>query len=90
MPEIGEIKKGREIGSKQQSEQFIWQACIDCGKQRWLQLHTTKRWNYTGRCHHCNGVNAPRNNTGKYGEASRRWRGGRSKTGGYILVKLTP
>ncbi len=38
MPEIGEIKKGRLLGKRNISTDFIYQACIDCGKLRWVVL----------------------------------------------------
>ena len=40
MPEIGEIKKGSEIGHKGSGgyRQYIWQACVDCSKEHWVLL----------------------------------------------------
>jgi len=38
MLEIGEIRKGREIG-KQSSHNFIWAACLGCSKERWVELN---------------------------------------------------
>jgi len=38
MPEIGEIRAGKEIGYKVATK-CIFQACEDCGKQRWVQIH---------------------------------------------------
>ena len=35
MPEIGEIKKAEDLGYKD-SHDFIWHACVDCGKERWV------------------------------------------------------
>jgi len=37
MPQIGEIKKSREIGYND-SHKHIWQACSVCGKCRWVYL----------------------------------------------------
>ena len=33
--EIGEIRKAREIGEIG-TNKYIWQACADCGKERWV------------------------------------------------------
>jgi len=40
--EIGELKRGREIGYKSRNQLFIWQACEICGKQRWVLLKKGK------------------------------------------------
>lgn len=37
MAELGEIRKGTEIGYKTW-KRYIWHACILCGKERWVQL----------------------------------------------------
>ena len=37
MPQIGEIRQGREIGYKNDGKN-IWQACELCGKERWVPL----------------------------------------------------
>ena len=39
MPQIGEVKKAREIGYKSKRCSYIWSACVDCGKERWIQLY---------------------------------------------------
>ena len=38
LPELGEIRKSKEIGYKAESHNFIWQACQVCGKRRWVPL----------------------------------------------------
>lgn len=78
MPQVGEIRKGREIGKKPYSS-FLWSACSDCGKQRWVRIEGRKL--ITKRCKSC----------GQRGDRSFRWKGGRVKDGqGYILIKLQP
>ncbi len=37
MPQTGDIKLGVEIGNTQWCK-FIWSACIDCGKERWVKV----------------------------------------------------
>lgn len=37
MPEIGEIKSSLELGHKEWGgHKHIWQACMDCGKEKWF------------------------------------------------------
>ena len=77
MPELGEITSRKE-------HRFIWHACIDCGKQRWVQF--TKNQIVSLRCPHCNNKR-----TAKRGSDNHWWKGGRSKTGlGYVTIQLTP
>ncbi len=80
MPQIGEKRRGREIGIKS-SNAFIWQACSDCGKERWVRITRGKPRNYS--CHACNGR--------RCGEKNSYWKGGRYKDiQGYPLIKLSP
>lgn len=37
MPKIGEIQQGPSLGYKTLNK-FIWVACVDCGKERWVML----------------------------------------------------
>ena len=48
MPEIGEIRKGKEIGYKANRgyARYIWQACKDCGKERWVKIAKSVPINY--------------------------------------------
>lgn len=50
IPEIGEIKRGTEIGRTSRNL-FIWQACSGCGKVRWVQFIKGKP--RTLQCHIC-------------------------------------
>lgn len=38
MPDLGEVKKGSELGYKRNRKRYIWHACISCGKKRWVML----------------------------------------------------
>jgi len=85
MPEIGEIRKGTEIGFKSQSK-YIWNRCIDCGKERWVQ--TSKKGTRWLRCFSC-AMKAP--SFHRIGEDNPNWKGGRKRDAhGYIVVKLQP
>ena len=78
MPEIGEVKRGSELGYKSIYNKYIYQPCIDCGKGRWVvawRVGTDKR------CNRC----------ARLGANNSCWRGGRITTyDGYIEVKLQP
>lgn len=42
MPELGEIKRGRDLGYTGESHKYIWYACPDCGEERWKALRGGK------------------------------------------------
>ena len=37
-PELNEIRRGDELGHRRKYDKYIWRACIECGKERWVQL----------------------------------------------------
>jgi len=89
MPELGEIKKGFEIGQGVKDwrvgsyglQNYIWAACENCGKERWTRYIIKKAGPADRLCQHCS----------ISGETSSVWKGGRTKTAeGYILIKVTP
>lgn len=89
MPEIGEIKKGTEIGKSQSRNysKYIWQTCIDCGKQRWVQI---EQWEH-GAAKRCRLCSLSRIRKSHVGQNNPAWKGGRFKgSRSYILVKLAP
>jgi len=75
MPQIGELKYGKDIGYKSLAARYIWAACEDCSKERWTQ--------YVGKkpdkayCQSCAARKSHR-------------KGGRINKDGYKLVKLQP
>lgn len=57
MPEIGEIRRERELGYKgHPSRKYIWSACVDCGKERWVRLRSDEPTR--PRCRQCAGRKA--------------------------------
>ena len=85
MPEIGEIKRGKEIGYKA-NDKKIWQACIDCGKERWVALVYGKPTHTRCRCCGCRlgGLK-------QRGKRSKNWKGGYTKNHyGYKEVYVGP
>ena len=54
MPEIGEIKKGKEIGKSTPNGKFLWSACINCGKERWVEKRAKRT--IANYCQDCNGI----------------------------------
>lgn len=88
-PQIGEIRKGRDIGYANPSRNFIYAACLDCGKGRWvLYLHGKS---ISPRCYSCaNKRSGQEQKENRLGERNPTWKGGRLKRKGYILVKIFP
>ena len=86
MPEVGEIKKAREIGRKGNGRHYIWSACEGCGKERWVVLLRGKP--KTILCPCCaSKKRAERRHLRR--EENPNWRGGRKKDKkGYIEVLL--
>ena len=78
MPKIGDTIGGKKLGYKS-TNRFIWSACTDCGREKWVQLYKGKPKNL--KCHSC---------VAKYiqqGKNNNHWKGGRRKDGyGYILI----
>ena len=81
MPEIGETRKAKEIGYKN-AGYYIWAACEDCGKERWVHCSRGKPRNLI--CHSC----ATKKSNIRHEHS---WKGGRVKdTKGYIHIRLYP
>ena len=79
LPKIGDIAKSKEIGYNHENyDKYIWSACIDCGKERWVSLRRGKPANI--RCRGC----------AKKGENNCNWKkNGRIKSGnGYIFIRV--
>jgi len=76
MPEIGDIKKGIEVGFKSHGS-VIWHACEVCGKERWVQVNVKSFEPTNKRCNSC---------------AQLDKKGGRSESrrDGYIMIYLHP
>jgi hypothetical protein len=91
MPEIGEIRKAREIG-KIGSSRYIWHACVDCGKERWAisknGIPIPKRCRVCGL--HSTEKRRIEQLKSHIKEKSPRWNGGRSKGRGYIYIRIYP
>ena len=84
MPVIREIRSAKEIGYKG-TDKYIWAACPDCGKERWVRLAKGKP--ARERCNSC----AMRARlTGRIGNMARNWKGGCIISNGYVFVWLPP
>jgi len=86
MPQLGDIAQVKEIWPNRQYsykdgfQRYIWIACPECGKQRWVDFYNARKT--YGRCQLC----ATRHNCGAGNGA---WKGGRYEDPqGYIHIKL--
>ncbi len=84
MPNIDDIVLGQDIG-KWSGHKYIWLACIDCGKQRWVGYPRSKE--ISGRCISC----AAKRHIKPIRDKNWNWKGGRYTTKrGYVGVLLAP
>ncbi|MFA5036703.1 MAG: HNH endonuclease [Candidatus Izemoplasmatales bacterium] len=83
MPILGEIKTARELGlkHKQLRRKFIWVACPDCGKERWVAKGEHPRV-----CKVCRDTSRRNYRL----ENHPNWKGGRRKENGYWTIKISP
>lgn len=83
MPQLGEIRKGWEIGKKWGSgyDSYIWHACEICGKERWVCIRHNKPRNL--RCIQCETRIAP---PPMPREHNPRWKGGYFYHKGYVFI----
>ena len=82
-PSIGEIRTAKDLEYKGYPEtRYIWYACIDCGKERWVRLLKNKPTSL--RCRSCG---CRLNPAIFWGSANPNWKGGnRAGSSGYITV----
>lgn len=80
MPQLGEIRRSRDLGYQNRGS-HTWVACLECGKERWFKYRHDK----TNICRSC----ASKNLSHMWGEKNPRWKGGRHEfKDGYIGIKL--
>jgi len=81
------VKYGYEIGSKSKRSRYELYPCIDCGKERWVQLDKESKPRGCVRCRACSNR---QNGLKKRGRENALWKGGRYKTkDGYIFVHVS-
>ncbi len=92
MLQVGEIAHGRDIGMARTKAKYIWHACEVCGKQRWIPLFRfIKRKSRC--CPSCRNILYKERYDylfGLRGEKHNAWKGGRTKSLGYILIWVSP
>lgn len=101
MPTTGEIKKGKDINLTYARWRgyWVWSACVDCGKERWVRYLKHYGRPETIRCKTCSNKLAGQklgkldksHRVGLRGESNSNWKGGRIKIKeGYIYVRIYP
>ena len=91
MPEIGEIVKAKEIGKRGSlgNQKYVWTACKSCGKERWTQVRSDKK--FSRLCLHCWALKNFKSLAEKQrGAGHPNWKGGKTRSHGYVLIKLFP
>lgn len=84
MPQIGEIRSSVLIG-RESGRRYLWHACIDCGKERWIQMRHGKP--ISERCRSCAAKLRLSIRPQPESSNSRLWKGGRYRDlEGYIRV----
>lgn len=79
MPVIGEKRKGGKPGCKDTEHWYIWVACPECGKERWLVKLQRGQTPLT-LCASC----------ARRGKKNQNWKGGRHKNGsGYFTTWIS-
>ncbi len=94
MPKLGEVKRGMDIGKKHAYAKYVWVACIDCGRERWVTFLKGK--SLSARCQSC-GASMPEKLEAarkvclnRRGSLHPSWKGGKTKNNnGYISVWLS-
>lgn len=90
MPQLGEVRKGTEIGYKRKYENYIWHACVNCGKERWVILRNGRPSSLGCRsCAHADPEYRQKMRQTMTGRRN-RWKGGRTGKDGYIEIYLHP
>lgn len=95
MPQVGDIKFGREIGRTERRRRFIWVACPECKQERWVVFIVNTGKPINERCSRCSGMEQAlkfkRYLQHGLGEANPHWRKGRIvRSDGYIGVYVPP
>lgn len=98
MPQLNEVRKARDIDSTYARWRgyWIWSACVDCGRERWVRYLRHYGRAETIRCktrsNKLAGVRLGQfTRVGLYGKKNSNWKGGKIKTrGGYIYVRVYP
>jgi len=90
MRELSDTLLKAQLRSGVGSHKFIWHACIDCGKERWVALIDIKNGGKP-RCLRCFSCAQRVTMSKRQGNKHPRWKGGRKITSqGYICIKLYP
>lgn len=87
-PNLGDIKRGCDLGYfGRRNGRWIWAACVDCGKERWVPLNPKTKLPQNPRCNICGSkLSFP----GLRRERNGNWKGGRHISKGYAFILLQP
>ena len=80
-----EVRKDFEINKGNKHDNYIYLACLECKKERWVRVGDSKKTNHTGLCKKC----CLMKRNGKL-DKSPHWKGGTKRCGGNVYVYLHP
>jgi hypothetical protein len=81
MPQLGEIKHGKEIGYKDRNRLYVWTICPICKRERWVHMSKgIAKFKYCIKC----------SQKAFLGENNPSWKGGKSlQKSGYVWAYVT-
>jgi hypothetical protein len=94
MPKLGEVCHGRDLGKfgTAHNRKFVFVKCLECGSERWIMERRKKSADKTPfvTCHFCTFRKTRRLGKINQGrrEKSTNWKGGRTKCGKYIRIRV--
>lgn len=95
MPQLGEILHKYD-GAIPVKHKYIWAACEECGKERWVAAVGVENKPRSARCQECGHRSARHSEAFKRlqakqkGEGHPNWKGGRHIDKGYVEVRIYP
>lgn len=92
MPELGEIRKGGELGYKHIHQKFVWATCPYCGEKRWVNYHVGRKEPVNPKKGCVNCANSRMSEIKlRNKEKLWNWKGGRIlRPDGYITIRVYP
>ena len=95
MPQLGEIIHKYD-GVIPVKHKYVWAACEECSKPRWVAAVGIENRPRSARCQECGHRSASHSEAFRQlrakqkGEGHPNWKGGRFHSKGYLIIRLQP